>query len=75
MWIGDLFWQKKAVAGFGAVRAEIGIRKDTGSTQTRERGDCDRYFVGVEMPPGKESSDVQDQDKVQKRERGRISRL
>lgn len=47
------------MAGFGVIRARIGIRKDTGGTKTRERGDRDGYFIGIEVPLGEEASDIQ----------------
>jgi hypothetical protein len=53
------------VAGLGTIRAEIRIGKDTGSAQTRERGECDRYFVDFEMPLGKKASDIQNEENVQ----------
>jgi len=54
------------VAGLGVIGAKIGFGKDTGSTQTRERGECDRYFASFEMSPGDEASDNHGEKKVQK---------
>lgn len=50
-----------------AVSAEVGIGKDTGSTQARERGECDRHLVGIEIPPGEQAPDFQNEQRVERR--------
>ena len=55
------------MAGLGVIRTEIWLGKDAGSTQTRERGECDRYFTGFEMLLGEEASGVQNEEDVQKK--------
>ena len=52
------------MAGFGTIRAEVRIGKDTRNTQTGERGDCNKYLVGVEMPFCEKAPDTQNEDKL-----------
>lgn len=61
------------MTGLCTVRAEIGIGEDAGSTQARERSDCDRQFVGVEMLPGEQASCIRNEETGIKEENGALA--
>lgn len=43
------------MAGDGLTRVKKGFRKLPGNAQSREGGDCNGYFVRIQMLPGEVS--------------------